>query len=229
MRNSPSTALSGDARVRGVLQGGQESAKSSRPVRLVLETPNRSPTTRPKWLRCCATTAKARPPSASGARARTPRQHPILLRMRRESHHRRGQPQRPVLRDDRLQRRPATGLGHAGEDGRLARSHDLSYRGAGWAVVFDTPSRRAKQVDSGHGGTKVGMAGRPSARGHHGQGRAAHPVPAADRRRPHRRRGGRTAEAEGGDPGRTIPDGLREHGLQLRRHQGKSRVMDRTG
>ena len=68
---------------------------------------------------------------------------------------------------------------------------------AGWAVAFDTPYQWTKQVASDHGGTKVGMAIHWPKR-HQGQGRAAHPVPPRDRRRPDHPRGRRPARAQGG-------------------------------
>ena len=91
---------------------------------------------------------------------------------------------------------------------------------AGWAVALDTPYQWTKQVASDPGGTKVGMAihwpkgikakGELRTQFHHVIDVAPTILEAAG-----------LPEPEGGQRRAAAPDGRREHGLQLRRRQGK--------
>ncbi len=96
---------------------------------------------------------------------------------------------------------------------------------AGWAVAGNTPFMWTKQVASNFGGTRnplVDQLARPD----QGQGRDPQPVPARGRHRADRARSGRHPGAEDGQRRRADADGRRQHGLHLRRCQGRGPAQD---
>ena len=96
---------------------------------------------------------------------------------------------------------------------------------AGWAVAGNTPFMWTKQVAANFGGTRNPLVvSWPDA--DQGQGRDPQPVPARDRHRADRARSGGSAGAEDGQRRRADADGRRQHGVHLRRCQGRGPAQD---
>ena len=96
---------------------------------------------------------------------------------------------------------------------------------AGWAVAGNTPFMWTKQVASNFGGTRNPLVDQ-LARAHQGQGRDAQPVPARGRHRADGARSGGSARTEDGERRGADADGRRQHGVHLRRRQGRGPAQD---
>ena len=90
----------------------------------------------------------------------------------------------------------------------------------GWAWAMNTPFQWCKQVASHFGGTR-NAHGRVLAEGHPGPRRAPLAVPPRHRHRADDPRGSPTAPAGHGERRHPAPDRGCEHGLHLRRRQGR--------
>ena len=166
-----------------------------------------------------------RPRGEGDRRPRRARQHADPLRGGRQRRQRRRRHGRHVQRDDVLQRRRGDGARHAQEHRQVGRARDLPAHGGG----LGGGRQHALHVDQA-GGLQLRRHAQSArdqlARAHQGQGRDPQPVPARDRHRADRARGGGHSGAEDGQRRGADADGRRQHGLHLRRCEGRGPAQD---
>ena len=152
-------------------------------------------------------------------RPRRPREHADLLHHRRQRCLGGGHAERCLQRDGELQRHGRaleTPEFLASKIDELGSPSSYNHYAVGWAWAMNAPFQWTKQVASHWGGTRNGtIVHWPN--GIAGEGRAAHPVHALHRRRPHDPRGGRSAAADRGQRRAAVADRRHQHAVHLRR------------